>query len=322
MAGHLQRALQLIHPVGEFNALAQMAKALRRKFPSVPAVRDTIWDLDVLLVHLQANYADNAALSDEKLMHKAMLLIMIFGMSRPGEIARMGVPPPGDVGESEARLRVAPKQRGTELTPVILRKASIAALCPLAALTEWLRRRPVAARLLFSKRVGGRLASDGVGALAPAHGGPAPAGGVATPPRTPGRAQKAKPTEVAPPPARYADLQTRDVSAAFHIIMREAGIPDRYPAYSIRHAAVTALFMRGANDEEVAAFGRWARGSRVPRLFYFIHATDGTWMGERLLREQPALKDEFLRLRGTERSGAEAGDEPSETDSSPAGDAQ
>jgi hypothetical protein len=105
--------------------------------------------------------------------------------------------------------------------------------------------------------------------------------------------------------------------------MLAAGIPSRYPPYSIRHAVVTALYQRGATDEEVASYGRWALGSRVPRLFYFIRTTDGAWIGEKLLSEQPSLREEVLTQQTLEESeDAETGDNQSTTDSSGASDIQ
>jgi hypothetical protein len=302
MAGHFQAVLQLVHPLSDHSALARMGQALRREFPKQGGVRDTIWDLDVLLAHVQAAYKDNGALSRKQLMDKTMLLIMVFGMSRPAEIARMEMPQPGDIGREEACLRTIPKQRGTVRTPVVIRKASIAALCPLAALTAWLEvRQNDPSPCLFTEGRRERAAAPG---------------------ESPERARQTNAFAPASTSTRAADLSTAYIRRAFRAIMDDAGIPQRYKPYTIRHATVTALFMRGASDEQVAAFGRWARDSRVPRLFYYIHATDGAWIGKTLLAEQPALETEFLHLRGQGGSGAEAEDGQSATGSSAASEAE
>jgi hypothetical protein len=324
MAGHMVRVIQLIHPLSEASALHQYAKALRRKFPVANRVRDTIWDLDVLLGHLRVAYGDNTALSDHQLMVKTMMLIMIFAASRPVELARMEMPSAEDVGDTEARLRATPKQRGSERTSVIVHRVSLTSLCPLAALKEWLRRRRDVSPLLFRLRLGERAAADHAPAQVRAEEGMTLVRSQGPPSGLPGNTSQ---RHVTPPSTTcsssgYRDLTSRDVAAAFKAVMLAAGIPTRYSAYSIRHATVTALFARGASDEQVAAFGRWAPGSRVPRLFYYIRATDGTWIGKKLLEEQPALQGEFLLLRGQVQSGAEAEDESRSADSSPAGEAE
>jgi site-specific recombinase XerD len=289
MAGQVRRVLQMLHPLGDWCALAQFAKALRRRYPTVNRIRDTIWDLDVLLNYLQARYADNGQLSEEDLLVKAMLLLMVFAASRPVELARMELPAAEEVGESQALLRSIPKQRGTERTSVPVHRLSIDALCPLLTLKAWLLRRKDTSQLLFRRR--------------------------------PPACALENPTTAGPGPC-YQDLTTGYIRGKFRAVMRAAGIPAHYPPYTIRHATVTALFSRGASDEEVAAFGRWAPGSKVPRLFYYIRATDGTWIGKKLISEQPALKAEFLLLRGQGSSRVEAEDEPSSTDSSPASGAE
>jgi hypothetical protein len=324
MAGHTIRIVQMIHPLGETSALHLLGKAIRRKYPVANRVRDTIWDLDVLLDHLRTAYPNNEALTPKVLMNKTMILIMVFAASRPAELARMEMPAAGDVGETEARLRATPKQRGSERTSVIVHKVSLTSLCPLAALKAWLRKQRDVSPWLFTCELGGQAAADPSEAGCRAPGDAVPVGSRGAPRGLSGSTSlpAARPPDIACPPRGFRDLTTRDVSTAFKAIMAAAGIPPRYPAYSIRHATVTALFTRGASDEEVAAFGRWAPGSRVPRLFYFIRATDGTWIGKKLLEEQPALKVEFLLLSGQEQSGAEAEDEPRETDSSPASEAK
>jgi hypothetical protein len=298
MAGQLKSVIQLIHPMNEQSALGRMGQALRKEFPKEGGVRDTIWDLDVLLSHVQEAYGNNSALPRKQLMEKTMLLIMVFGMSRPAEIARMEMPQPGDIRTEEACLRTIAKQRGTARTPVIIRRLSNASLCPLAALNAWLEmRRSDPSPCLFTKERRERAKAPG---------------------KKPASAHSTQTPAPASAGIRESDLPTGYVRRAFRAIMSAAGIPERYTAYTIRHATVTALFMRGATDEQVAAFGRWAKDSRVPRLFYYIHATDGAWIGKTLLAQQPALETEFLLLRGQAGSGAEAEDEQSSTASSAA----
>jgi hypothetical protein len=292
MAGELHMMMRLWHPDTEGNAMGRMAQGLRREFPVADRIKDTIWDIDVLLRHLQEAYPRNDLLTRTQLLHKTLLLFMVFAASRPVELARMESPDPRDVGVEEARLRAIPKQRGGERTSVIIHKVSIASLCPLEALKEWLQRRgDSTSPRLFTRET-----------------------------RTVAAAKRS--TTPSPRTGRYRELTTTNIRAAFKSLMLAAGIPERYKPYSIRHAVVTALFRRGASDEEVVAYGRWAPGSRVPRIFYFIHGTDGTWIGEKLLAEQPSLRDEAHLQQGLgEDESAEGGDEQSETDSSGASEA-
>jgi integrase len=314
--------LRLLHPLLPNSVVERTAKGLRRQRPVANRIRDTIWSIDDLLAHIRDAYPSNETLTRKELLHKTMILIMIFAASRPVEIARMETPSPGDVGQVEARLRAIAKQRGTERTSVIIHKVSIRALCPLEALKEWLRRRgDVASPHLFTLEVRAAVPAAHTRAVGRGPDGAAPIPNQRALPGQPG----VTPFHISTTPRTtakrtlYKDLTSTYVRTAFKAIMLAAGIPDRYAPYSIRHAVVTALYQRGASDEEVGAYGRWAPGSRVPRLFYFIHATDGSWIGEKLLAEQPSLKEE-TQHELEESEGAEGQEEQSEADSAGAGD--
>jgi hypothetical protein len=297
MSGELHMLLQLFHTQGAANGMMErMGKGLRREFPRTDGVKDTIWDIDVLLNYIHATYPQNESLARKELLHKTMLLFMIFAASRPVELARMETPDPKDVGPDEARVRAIPKQRGNERTSVVIHRVSTATLCPLQALKEWLRRRgDQASPQLFTREVQ----------------------------RSARAARTSRQEDASPLPNLYQALTSTYIRAEFKKMMLSAGIPGRYPPYSIRHAVVTALFARGASDEEVVAYGRWSRGSRVPRLFYFIHATDGAWIGEKLLAEQPALRSEAHTRREPEESeDAEVESGGSEGDSSRGSDTE
>jgi site-specific recombinase XerD len=318
MSGELHMLLQLFHGTGN-DMMERMGKGLRREFPRTDGIKDTIWDIDVLLNYIQSTYPRNEDLTREELLHKTMILFMVFAASRPVELVRMETPDPRDVGSDEARVRAIPKQRGNERTSVIIHKVSTTSLCPLEALKEWLRRRGDISPLLFTGEFRSSSAAGHSMASACASRGHPPAGSRGCPPRQRGITSR---QHVTPPvadeaPTNCRGLTTTYVRAAFKALMVAAGIPERYPPYSIRHATVTALFQRGASDEEVVAYGRWARGSRVPRLFYFIHATDGAWIGQKLLAEQPALRGEAtLRELSEEGEETEAEDEQPSASSS------
>jgi hypothetical protein len=93
--------------------------------------------------------------------------------------------------------------------------------------------------------------------------------------------------------------------------MAAAGIPPRYTPYCITHAVVSKLFSRTASLEQVTTFVRWARGSRVPLLFYNINTTDGEWIGARLIQEHPELGDANALHSGGASDASEADDEQS-----------
>jgi hypothetical protein len=324
MAGHMVRVVQLIHPINPSSVLHLFAKGLRRRYPTANRVRDTIWDIDVLLDYIREACPDNEKLSDEGIMNKTMLLIMVFAASRPVELARMEMPAARDIGKIEAHLRATPKQRSNERTSVIIHQVSITSLCPLAALKEWLRRPRDVSPLLFRHMLGRPTAADLSKAGIRAPGDASPVGSRDAPLGTSGNTSQRHfiPPDFVWHPSGYRDLTPGDISEAFKAIMLAAGIPERYNPYTIRHSTVTALFLRGASDEQVAAYGRWAPGSKVPRLFYFIHATDGTWIGKKLIEEQPTLRAEFLLLGKQGEDKAEAEDGSRAADSSPASEAE
>jgi site-specific recombinase XerD len=96
-----------------------------------------------------------------------------------------------------------------------------------------------------------------------------------------------------PPPYFFFNLTTRhhlrqsDVSAAFRGLMTQAGIPERFGGYSIKHAVITKLFRTGTPDEQIVSFGRWKPGSTVPRTYYYIASNKPQWLGSQILAPAP-----------------------------------
>jgi hypothetical protein len=282
-AGRLGRILELVNPHSEHNLVAQLARGMARLSPSAAKVRDSIFDIDVLLTHLADAYSDNDALSREDLRTKTMMLVMIFSACRPAELARMELPPSEDVRREEVRLRTITKQRGGALVSVVVRRISEPAICPVAAVQAWLQRRgDIALPYLLvrcdgeetavdTKPDAGSHAADDMRAAPSRNVSPMLLGGPV--------AECDASSSAFSPPRNPRTLTAREICAAFRTVMAAAGIPPRYTPYCIKHAVVTKLFSRGASLEQVNTFGRWARGSRVPLLFYNITSTDGQWIG-------------------------------------------
>jgi site-specific recombinase XerD len=78
------------------------------------------------------------------------------------------------------------------------------------------------------------------------------------------------------------------ISNMFLRVMHASRIPAFYGAYSIKHATVTALSRRGATMEQIIAAGRWAPGSRTPQQYYDIPTLDHEWLGNLLVKADPA----------------------------------
>jgi integrase len=99
-----------------------------------------MWDLDQLLSWMQQNWAENGVLSDDNLMTKAMMLVMIFCACRLAELARMARPGPPAGGAQSIVLRAITKQKQTAVQEFVMRQATLEAICPVAALQTWLER--------------------------------------------------------------------------------------------------------------------------------------------------------------------------------------
>jgi hypothetical protein len=95
-------------------------------------------------------------------------------------------------------------------------------------------------------------------------------------------------------------MTTPDICSRFLRTLRAAGIPTQYTAYSIKHAVVTKLYRMGATDEQVVAYGHWAKGSATPRKWYNIATLEEEWLGTKLLGEAMGLPEDKTRERFAE----------------------
>jgi integrase len=86
-------------------------------------------------------------------------------------------------------------------------------------------------------------------------------------------------------------MKTPDICPRFLRTLRRAGIPSHYTAYSIKHAVVTKLYRMGATDEQVVAYGHWAKGSLTPRKWYNIATLEEEWLGTKLLGESMGISE-------------------------------
>ena len=302
MGGQLRQVLLLMNPLSDKNILAQTNRALRRQDPSPHHFRTSIFDLDTLLQFVEQTYPDAAALSDYLLMSKTMLLVMVFTACRLVELARMEVPQASDLSPKEVQLHTVTKQRGTIRQAMVVHAVSPPALCPVVTLRAWLQRREAhpSPRLFYRCPAEGATAMSASRASAHTRNaaGPAEVGDALSVPPLVISLSHLTAASIEPVPHAGGHLTSRDVGIALKALMRAAGIPDRYGPYSIKHAVVTKLFARGASDEQVAGFGHWAPGSRVPRLFYNITGADGQWIGTKLIADRPALQTEAALQRG------------------------
>jgi hypothetical protein len=96
-------------------------------------------------------------------------------------------------------------------------------------------------------------------------------------------------------------MATPDICPRFLRVMRAAGIPDHYTAYSLKHAVVTKLYRMGATDEQVVAYGHWAKGSLTPRKWYNIATLEEEWLGTKLLGQAMGLTESKVQESFTER---------------------
>jgi integrase len=163
MNGQLSRVVELFDAQSQHCIVSVVARAVRRGAPTKSRRYDTIWDLDQLLTWMQQNWADNGSLSDDNLMTKTMLLVMIFCACRLAELARMARP---DTPAQEAQsivLRAITKQKQAALQDFVMRRATLEAICPVAALQMWLARsRGTRSTLLFFQNRGSPLTTDGI----------------------------------------------------------------------------------------------------------------------------------------------------------------
>jgi hypothetical protein len=65
-------------------------------------------------------------------------------------------------------------------------------------------------------------------------------------------------------------------------LMTKAGISEEYGPYSIKHAVITFLFSKGAEEAQINEFGRWSIASRVPSSYYKVATQRRNWLGYKI----------------------------------------
>jgi integrase len=246
MMGHLNQVIQIFDYRSGNALLKVMGRAIRRRTPTPSRRYDTIWDINTLLEWIQRNWSDNDGLPLSDLLCKSMLIVMIFSACRLAELGRMERPSDPEVQEDTIILKTITKQRQDTKQQIIMRRITLAALCPVETVQAWLRRTSPQdhGRLFF-------LVQDRI--------------------------------QTGSQPATGRELKSVDICSRFLRIMRSADIPSHYTAYSIKHAVVTRLFQLGATDEQIGAYGHWAPGSRTAQRWYNIATLDKDWLGTKLV---------------------------------------
>jgi hypothetical protein len=255
MLGHTRRILKLLSPDPAQGILACLARAMGKDTPTPSRRYDTIWDIDRLFAWIAHHWGRNSDLTLEDLQTKTMMLIMTFSACRLAELSRMERPAQVEEDATVATLHTVLKQQQTLRQQLVIRRITRAELCPVRTLAAWLHRTP-----------------DGGDGLA-FH-----VMGRETPPKTGYRALRA--------------LRTPDICPKLLRVMQGAGVPAQYTAYSIKHAVVTKLYRMGATDEQVVAYGHWAKGSLTPRRWYNIATLEEEWLGAKLLGQCMGLSEE------------------------------
>jgi hypothetical protein len=75
--------------------------------------------------------------------------------------------------------------------------------------------------------------------------------------------------------------QAAALSCLLKVLLREAGIPPMYTAYSTRHALITELFNRGLKEQEVNAYAGHSNNAHTALTNYFH--LDENWVGRSLV---------------------------------------
>jgi integrase len=209
-----------------------IARAIHRMHPKKGRRYRTMWDIRELLNFVADRFGNNAELSNDDLLTKALALTMVFSACRMCELSRMTTTPE-QVTETRLRVETNLKTALDTRDHIFFYPVADARICPHAALREWL------------------------GRLAPL-----------------------------PPlftlPGTRAQLSTSMIASRLRALMTEAGIPDDYGPYSIKHAVVTFLFAQGASETQINEFGRWSTESRVPSAYYRVATARRDWLGYRL----------------------------------------
>jgi site-specific recombinase XerD len=77
--------------------------------------------------------------------------------------------------------------------------------------------------------------------------------------------------------------QAAALSRLLKNLLRDAGIPSMYTAYSIRHALITELFNRGLKEEEVNAYAGYSNNAYTA-LTNCFHLEEN-WVGRSCKRD-------------------------------------
>jgi site-specific recombinase XerD len=125
-----------------------ISRAAHRKRPKRGRRYRTMWDLRELLRFISQELGMNADLTEEQLLVKCLALTMVFSAARLAELARMTI---DQSRETKTALRVE-----TNIKTALDTRESITfypvhdkTICPHAALSEWLKRKPPS-RTLFT----------------------------------------------------------------------------------------------------------------------------------------------------------------------------
>jgi site-specific recombinase XerD len=158
MKGHLFTVFQMMAKNGEGSVAALASRALSRQAPQKSRRFQTMWDVSILLEHLRVLYGDNSLLEDPQLQLKAMLLTMVFSLSRLDELTRMTWVPE-QCNRDVFVISTITKQHHELLMTITLRATACPETCPVRALQELTARRPTPAPvyLFFDYETGGPL---------------------------------------------------------------------------------------------------------------------------------------------------------------------
>jgi hypothetical protein len=118
---------------------ALVARAIHRKNPKKGRRCRTMWDIRTLLDHIRGKYGDNKSLSGASLLKKTLAVTMIFSACRLSELSRMTVDPK-EVTTTRLRVNIKVKTALDTEDTVMFYPVDEAAICPHAALSEWLGR--------------------------------------------------------------------------------------------------------------------------------------------------------------------------------------
>jgi site-specific recombinase XerD len=146
------------------NMHSLISRAAHRKRPRKGRKYRTMWDIRELLRFISQELGTNAGLTEEQLLVKCLALTMVYSAARLAELARMTV---DQSHETKAALRVE-----TNIKTALDTRESITfypvrnkSICPHAALSEWLRRRPTSRQLFTDPRTQKPLTETAIAGL-------------------------------------------------------------------------------------------------------------------------------------------------------------